>query len=144
MLQDQLHAAGRSLWPSHMEVAEVRRRSWLTINNDYNPALFKVCKHNMVSQLCHQRLHSQRSPPGRRLRCSVDLRADIRTGFPCLSKWVGWRTWLLISGQGASTEAFVPTPGRSYHCSIQVPKNIISLFESWFYSHVTYPCLPSL
>ena len=25
-----------------------------------------------------------------------------------------------ISGQGGSSEAFVPSPGRSYHCSIQV------------------------
>ena len=28
----------------------------------------------------------------------------------------------LISREGGSTEAFVPTPGRSYHCSIQVWK----------------------
>ena len=42
--------------------------------------LLKVGKHNVVSQLCDQRIRPRWTPPGRRLRCSVDLGADLGAG----------------------------------------------------------------
>ena len=72
------HGSGRSK-------TKIMTLTTLKINNHDNPAVFKVGKHNVVSELCHQHLHPRWSPPGRRLRCSVDLGADIWTGSPCLT-----------------------------------------------------------
>ena len=141
MLWDQLHAAGRSLWPSHMEVAEVRRRLWLT----FNPAPLKVCKHNVVSQLCHQRLHPWQSPPGWRLCCSVDLGADIWTGSPCLtwksSGLVGEPDYWYLDREQARRPSCPHLEGATtalyrWERPLTIGKTRISPLESSFCSHV--------
>ena len=54
--------------------------------------------------------------------------ASIQGGLLLVGGYAAPWTSELISGQGGSSEAFVPSPGRSYHCSIQV-SNIRHLLD---------------
>ena len=54
--------------------------------------------------------------------------ASIRGGLLLVGGYAAPWTSELISEQGKSSETFVPNPGRSYHCSIQVSKNIALLY----------------
>ena len=144
-----LYVPGRSMWPPHVEMAEVRLKHFQRCYHWYR------CRARWANRTWYRNFATSASTPAGLLLVggfSAPWTSEV------ISRWTRLGSWLeniklnnktrimiqsetqeqqMILSQGESRETFVPNPGRTYHCSIKV-------CLQWKENHFHWQCNVSL